>query len=46
MVIRRGDVPDIAWVFALLEMKFLITDQHVTALQICSISGGGCVMLI
>ena len=32
MVIRRGGVTDIAWVFAGLEMKCLITNQHVTGL--------------
>ena len=28
MVIRRGDVTDIAWIFAGLEMKCLISNQH------------------
>ena len=31
MVIRRGDVTDIAWVFARLEMKCFITNQYFTA---------------
>ena len=35
MVIRRGDVTDIAWGFALLEMNCLITNQLETALIIC-----------
>ena len=34
MVIRRGDVTDIAWVFARLEMKCVITNQYFTALLI------------
>ena len=34
MVIRSSDVTDIAWVFARLEMKRLISNQHFTALLI------------
>ena len=28
---RRGEVTDIAWAFARLEMKCLITNQHFTS---------------
>ena len=35
MVIRRLDITDIAWLFALLEMKCLITNQRETVLIIC-----------
>ena len=31
MVIRRGGVTDIAWIFARLEMKCLKSNQHFTA---------------
>ena len=31
-MIRRGDITDIAWVFARLEMKCLVSNQPVTAL--------------
>ena len=33
-MIRRGDVTDIAWVFARLEMKSLISNQHITRVSI------------
>ena len=33
-MIRRGDVIDIAWVFARLEMKGLIANQHLIMLLI------------
>ena len=32
MVIRRGDVTDISWVFAWVEIKCLISNQHFTPL--------------
>ena len=35
MVIRRRDITDIAWVFARLKMKCLISNERETALIIC-----------
>ena len=37
MVIRRGDVTDITRIFARLEMRCLITNQHIIALLMDSV---------